>query len=373
MGRQGGWIIMTYYRIPFGTPGIATVFNSGFFGPRGAPQPLPDYPISRKENFRRLARRQDPLWVTNSAAEMNMAMLSMVTGIPEADFSSKQRHDYTDWFGVEWTFVPEAGGSMLKPGTQCMDDITEWESKVRFPHLDDWPIRENCEAWLQTCDPEAIIHINIGLGCTERLVSLMGGYTDAMLAMAMEPEAVRAFLESFVDFEILMVEELCRYLPIDFITYHDDWGTERDTFFSEKMMESMVFGPTKRLFSFLHSKDIVVQHHCCGHIARFLPYHIAAGADFLQLQSRANDLVDYKRRFGDAIGFEVPLELPAGDRDGIVRCVRDTVDTYAAGGGLFTSFSSPDPETSWDAAMELYCYSREFYDKERSGHDRCSG
>jgi hypothetical protein len=28
---------------------------------------------------------------------------------------------------------------------------------------------------------------------------------------------------------------------------HDDWGHERDTFFSEKMMEELVYEPTKRI------------------------------------------------------------------------------------------------------------------------------
>ena len=65
-------------------------------------------------------------------------------------------------------------------------------------------------------------------------------------------EAVRDFLEAFVDYKSGLVDKLCEYLPIDFITYHDDWGTERDTFFGESMMESMVLEPTKRMFGHIH-------------------------------------------------------------------------------------------------------------------------
>ncbi len=357
---------MKYERPPFGTPGIPTVFKPGIFGMPDTVLPVPEYPIPVRENFRRLARRQDPVWVTNSGSEIGTALLFQLTGIPEADFSSRERHEYTDWFGVEWTFVPEAGGSMLKPGTQVMDDITAWEKTVRFPRLEDYPIREKCAEWLKTHDPEKILHVNIGLGCTERLVSLMGGYTDAMLAMAMEPEAVRDFLEAFVDFECRMMDRLCEYLPIDFVTYHDDWGTERDTFFGESMMESMVFEPTRRLFDHLHAKDIVIQHHCCGHIERFLPYQIRAGADFLQIQARANDIAAYKEKWGDRIGFEVPLETAARDREGVLQAVRALVDTYGTGGGLFSGVALADPALAWDAAMELFYYSREKYEKEKA-------
>ncbi len=356
---------MKYPRPPYLDPAVKTVSRPGGPGRPAMVLPVPDYPISMKENFRRVAKRENPLWVTNSALEMNMGMLFTVTGCPEANFGSKERHDYKDWFGAEWMYVPEAGGPMLKPGTQFMDDITQWEKKVKWPNFGDWPIQERCEAWLKRGDPEKICHVNVGLGCTERLVALMGGYTDAMLAMAMEPEAVRDFFEAFVDFECTLIDELLKYLPIDFITYHDDWGTERDTFFGEAMMESMVFEPTRRLFAYMHSKDIIVQHHCCGRIERFIPYDIAAGTDFMQIQARANDIPAYKRRWGDRIGFEVAVRPEDQSRENVLREVRETVDTYAKGGGFFSSVAAQDPETAWDAVMELYYYSREKYDEEQ--------
>ena len=167
------------------------------------------------------------------------------------------------------------------------------------------------------------------------------------------------------DFTCRLVDRFCEYLPIDFITYHDDWGTERDTFFSEAMMEAMVFEPTKKIFDHIHSKGILLEHHCCGHIERFLPYHIAAGVDFLQIQERANDFAAYKREYGDRIGIEVPVRPEVQDHDSVIQAVRDMVDTFGKGGGVFSSVSARDPVTAWDAVAELYCYSREKYDEEQ--------
>ncbi|MBR4157287.1 MAG: hypothetical protein IKR07_00065 [Oscillospiraceae bacterium] len=357
---------MKYERRPYHDPSVKTLVKPGWGGRPGTELPIPEFPISSKENFRRLAEHKDPLWITNTGVEASLGMLFMVTGMPDANFASRERHDFVDAFGATWTYVPEAGGPMLKPGTQFMDDITEWERKVKFPNLNDYPIQEKCEWWLKAMySPEKICHVNIGLGCTERLVALMGGYQDAMIAMATEPEAVRDFLEAFVDYKSSLVDKLCEYLPIDFITYHDDWGTERDTFFSESMMESMVFEPTKRLFGHIHDKGIVIQQHSCGRIGRFIPYMIEAGVDFIQIQERANDVPAYKEKWGDKIGFEVPIRPAATDRESVLRSVREAVDTYAKSGGVFCTITTPDPEVLWDATEELYCYSREKYDEEQ--------
>lgn len=355
---------MKYPRPAFGDPNVKVVHKPGMFGMPGYDMPVPDRPISIRENFWRAAKRCDPVWIPNSGTDINSNMLSFLNGMPEADFTRRERHDFTDWFGVQWMFVPEAGGPMLKPGTQFMDDITQWEKKVRFPRVEDYDFKGGCERWYKNLDHEKVTQVNIGLGCTERLVALMGGYTDAMLAMAMEPEAVHDFLMAFAEWDTRVVDKLCQYLPVDFITYHDDWGTERDTFFSEKMMEDIVFEPTKLLFSHMQAKGIVVQHHCCGNIKRFLPYMCETGADFMQLQARANDMPALKAEWGDRIGFEVGIE-PAADAAGTVANVRRFVDTYGKGGGVFTSVSSRDPQAAWEGSMELFYYSREKYDDER--------
>ena len=85
----------------------------------------------------------------------------------------------------------------------------------------------------------------------------------------------------------------------------------------------------------------------------------------MQIQARANDIPAYKRRWGDRIGFEVAVRPEDQSRENVLREVRETVDTYAKGGGFFSSVAAQDPETAWDAVMELYYYSREKYDEEQ--------
>ncbi|MBR5114458.1 MAG: hypothetical protein IK101_04090 [Oscillospiraceae bacterium] len=357
---------MKYIRPPYDPNATEVDRFSNVFNPVPLIVPKLDYPISPKENFRRAAARNDPLWVPNSTTDMTNVMVSVLTGAGEADFTSKQRHDFRDFFDVEWTYVPEAGGPMLKPGTQYLDDITNWETGVKFPKLEEFDIAGRTEAWKKAkYDPDKITHVNIGLGCTERLVSLLGGYTEAMCAMALEPEAVRDYLDAFADFECRFVDALLEHLDIDFITYHDDWGTERDTFFSPQMMEDLVFEPTKKIFGHIKSKGIVVEHHCCGNIKRFAPYMCQTGADFMQLQARANDIPALKREYGDRLGFNTMIMPAAREKDAINEAIHENVDTYAKGGGWYTSVTIRDNELMWDAVEELFYYSREFYDAEQ--------
>jgi hypothetical protein len=153
------------------------------------------------------------------------------------------------------------------------------------------------------------------------------------------------------------------------VTLHDDWGTERDTFFSEKMLMELVYEPTKKLIDHVKSKGVAFELHTCGNVTRFIPYTIDLGVDILQLQRRAVDLPALKEKYGDKIGFCAPLEgmTPGVDysSDEVVSMVRKTVDLYAPGGGCYTSAFFREPEKTWLGISELYAYSREFYDKEQ--------
>ena len=357
---------MKYERRPYDPDSPNVDKFSNIFNPVPLTIPRPEYPISIKENFERCYKRQNPLWVPNSMTDMTNVMVAVLTGAGEADWTRHERHDFRDFFDVEWTYVPEAGGPMLKPGTQYLDDITNWEKGVKFPNLADYDIEGLCGKWMkEKYNPNKVVHVNIGLGCTERLVSLLGGYTEAMCSLMLEPDAVRDFLAAFAEFECKFVDKLCEYVPIDFITYHDDWGTERDTFFSPKVMEEIVFEPTKKIFGHIKSKGICIEHHCCGNIKRFAPYMCETGADFMQLQARANDIPALKEQYGDRLGFNTVIIPEKVDKEHIVDAIRKNVDTYAKNGGWYTSITVRDPALMWDAVEELYCYGREFYDAEQ--------
>jgi len=300
----------------------------------------------------------------------NDVILHKVRGMQiHADFLKKATEDYEykDWFNTDWTWVVSAGGGMLTPGTQLLDDITQWEKKVVFPDLGEWGFKEKAEQFMKTeYDPSKALSYDIGRGVTERLVSIMGGYEASMEALLLEPEAVADFFEVYTDFLIKVFDELNSLYPLDILTVHDDWGTERDTFFSEKVMEELVFEPTKRLIDYVHSKDVYIEWHTCGNVNRFFPYMYELRTDIAQVQRRVVDFPKMKEKYGSRIGFCVGPEgldytKPVTNED-FLDSIKNTVDVYAPGGGSYMMMFTPDEELCFDACAEIFCRSREIYE-----------
>lgn len=369
---------MIYDRPPYRAPGIPTEQKKLLFSSVEVEYPKFDYPVSPLENFKLAAARKTPYWMPNSLTDDQLIMpQELVTGNvrgmqSSADFSRVVTEDYCfrDWFNTDWTWVKSAGGAMLTPGACLCDDITAWEQYVTFPNLCEWDFTTHAENFMKTeYDPAKVLHISLGQGATERLISVVGGYTEGMLALAVEPAAVRDFLNRFADFTIEYFDLIHSLYPVNMITYHDDWGTERDTFFSEAMMEEIVFEPTKRIVDHIKSKGVLFEFHSCGNITRFIPYMIELNMDFLQIQRRAVNIPEMKKKYGDKIGFNVwPEGVVPGNtypKDEIVEKIRNTIDLYGKGGGAYINIMEPNPELVWHMVSEIYAYSREFYDKER--------
>ena len=332
--------------------------------------PKPDYPITPKENFYRVVNRDNPLWVPNTMTEIDSYAIGTGIGIPnQSQWGGTERREFTDAWGVINVWVPEVGAPMNKPGWAFMDDVTQWEEKVKFPEWgENW--EEAAKVFMDTrYDPDKPLRASLGQGVSERLVQLMGGYELFCEAIMIEPEACRAFFDRFADYTIEMVERMLELVPYNLIGYNDDWGTEKSTFWSNQVMEDLIYEPTKRIIDACKSKGAAFELHCCGHIEPFVPYMISMGVDFLQIQRRANDMPKLKEMYGDKIGFSAPIEgLVAGEQisvDEYCEKIRNSVDIYASGGGMYTAARGATDEHTWYGSAELYYYSREFYDKEQ--------
>ena len=215
------------------------------------------------------------MWVPTSINDFNHVMGGVLTGLPDLRFDFTERCDWTDLFGCVWEWVPSAGGSMEKPNhPPVLDDITEWEKKIVWPNLSEDRIKACCEKYINQpyYHSEKMNYYDIGMGCTERLVAVLGGYTEAMLALAEEPDACREFMCELSRFHCEMLDKIGKSFPTDMIMYHDDWGTERDAFFSEKMMDEIVYEPNPRSSSGMSGRQRRrrCSFHTCGCIKRFL-------------------------------------------------------------------------------------------------------
>jgi len=359
-------------------PGFPTVSINARFGNIPITLPKFDTPITPRENFIRAARRDKPMWVPNIYTDVqDFWTCELATHKPGKfelgpDYfrASKENYTFLDPYGNSWTWEATAQGAMLTPGTKVLDDITNWEKVIKWPIFDEWTYVEVAQKFMsEKYDPEKALCVNLFQGCTEMLVAFLGGYGEGMLAMAEEPEAVADFFAFFTDKMIAFYDFLKELYPLDMVSYHDDWGTQRSTFFSPKTFEELVYEPTKKLVDHIKADGVLFQLHTCGCIDSFLPYMCDIGFDYLQIQRNAVDIPKMKELYGDKIGFMAPLEnhIPGTQytEEQMVEIARTCVDLYAKGGGYYPWIFEYEDRTLWAVASELYCYSREFYDKEQ--------
>jgi hypothetical protein len=116
---------------------IAT--EPGFFGMQ---VPVYNYPVARKEAVLAAYRRK-PVWQLDVVEQgiftpkiypdnVARAFVYDASHMPKADGGGR------DMFGIEWEFIPAAGGSMVRPGKPFLSDANEWYDKVVWPDIDSW-------------------------------------------------------------------------------------------------------------------------------------------------------------------------------------------------------------------------------------------
>jgi len=372
---------MKYPRPVYLDPDVKVESNLPAFGLQRMEVPRFETPITPRENFKRAMTRNDPIWAPCAITDFQTIMAQDVAYKGEdgvvihTDFRDARNlsevYRFVDWFNTDWTWEPSAGGAMLTPGSMLVEDVSDWENVIKWPNLSDWDFAKKAADYMKTeYNPDKVMHYDIGRGCTERFISVVGGYTEGMIALAEEPEAVSAFMERYADLVIDLFDSINVLYPLDMVTYHDDWGTERDTFFSERMMEDLVLKPTKRIIDHIHNKGVLFELHTCGNVQRFMPHILEMQPDSLQVQRRAVDIPLIKKSYGDKIGFSVPIEgFEPGlglSKEDVVAMTRKTVDLYGKDGGFYAMINTRDPEERWTMLAELYAYSREYYDTQSS-------
>ena len=245
-----------------------------------------------------------------------------------------------DWFGVEWTYMPEQQSSSLTPGcAPLISDIEDWRDQVTFPDLDsvDWAA---CAAEETACwdRKNRMSMIMIENGIFERSQHLLG-FENAVVDMLVEPEAYEDLLDALTDFKCRVLEIIGTYYKPDIVMCHDDYGQNSAMMMSpEKWRE--VFKPRiKRLVDTAHKYGMIYEHHSCGYITPIVGDLVEIGVDSLNPLQVCNDLPAIKEKYGDKLtlvgGFDSQGYLDNTDisKKEIRSDVKRAYDTLAPGGG----------------------------------------
>ncbi len=266
----------------------------GMFG--RPPTPLLNYPVTFRENAAAMYFEKKPFWMPTSSQSRGMG-----SAVYNDNLGRGIGHDNTDAFGIEWEWIPSAGGSIVRPGEPLMSDVNEWKDKIHFPDLDsyDW----EAEAKKVKMDGRFPYQITLLNGFWfERLISFMDFAPAAMALIDEEQQdAVLELFQATTDFGCKVVDKLCELYPmLDGINVHDDWGAQKAPFFSDEIAHTF-FVPFMRQFTdHIHSKGRYATLHSCGHIEDRVNCFIDAGFDQWDPQTM-NNIHDLYERWGDKI------------------------------------------------------------------------
>jgi len=140
-----------------------------------------------------------------------------------------------DMFGVEWEYIAQVGGSMVRPGKPFLEDIEEWYDKLVWPDIDKWDWADAAERNNGTfLRPEAFNQMWFQTGWYERLISLLD-FENAVLAIFDEDSKphVHKFFDKLTDLYIRIFDKAIETFPeVHAFFIHDDWGSQKETFFS---------------------------------------------------------------------------------------------------------------------------------------------
>ena len=310
-------------------------------------------PITPKENFLRMARKEKPLWVPNVSAEFNniqpMCMLD----------AEARCHGGMDWFGIEWEYEPRSNAAMVKPGTRRLSDITNWREELVWPDLQaiDWK-KNYEEVYAPVMEPDRPTNFAIVNGCFERLGDLTS-FADCLVYLIEEEEEVNALFEKFTDMHIELMKIAKEVYGADLITFHDDMGTQRSTFMSPNMFHEIMLPHYKRMNQAAHDMGLYVNYHSCGCVGTLIPYYIEAGFDFWEGQDNCNNKKELLDKYGDQLGqLSVYTPNPNCTDEEYIAQIEENIKTMGSSGRYLCWYVPTKPDCKLDAAEAIYVTGR---------------
>ncbi|MBN1907828.1 MAG: methyltransferase [Deltaproteobacteria bacterium] len=278
-------------------------------------------PITPAQNYEMVIRGERPFWLPT----MSDISMSMGGFLPDNEARLKGGKDF---FGLEWVFVPVAGGATRKPGKPYITDMNTWKETITFPDLDqyDW------KSYKDSIKPEEdrISHVTILNGIFERLISFMDFANAAMAIIDEDQEAaILEFFDKQADFYIKLVDKYMEYGSPRIISFHDDWGSQMAPFFSADTIRRMILPSLKRVLFHIQKRGAFVDMHSCGKTETLAPLYIEAGVQTWTPQPMNNHKKLYEN-YGDKLflGISPPDIDPEISEEELYAALKDFIDYY---------------------------------------------
>lgn len=253
---------------------------------------------------------------------------------------------YLDDWGATWRHLPTDPGAipMVNDDNKVIKDLAHWRDYVTFPSLEnlDWT---GALAQLSAVDRETtLVMVPSFYGPFERAHALMT-FEDVFCGMSEEPEALSDLLGALTDWKIRALELVIDTLKPDIIHSHDDWGSLTSLFFSPTVFRELFKPHYTRLYSFIRSKGVLVQHHADCYCTGLENDMVDMCIDMWQGVVPTNDIpLIQKNTEGKLLllgGIDQRIVDRAEATEEEIRAeVRRAIDAYAPGGAFLPCIAS---------------------------------
>ena len=288
-----------------------------------------------------------------------------------------------DGFGVNWVTPDSGGGAPIpEPGKFLLDSetIEDWKKLIKFPNVTafDWAEHARSERIRGGDHSVQALDFGSGNGPFERMAALMG-FEEALIALAVEPEASAELLNAIADYKIQVAEYAKKYFDADMFTLYDDIATERSLFMSPETYRNLIKPAHKKIYEAVRAMGMLPIQHTCGKAEAVIEDIIEAGAAGWTSVQPTNDIEKLLETYGDRIclmgGYDTngPAGRPGVTPEVIRAEVRRDFETYGRHRGyIFFGFllvKSGDPGERREAMKPLVAASIECAEegKERAG------
>ena len=272
-------------------------------------------PVTPKENYFAMFNGENPLWMPMTSDCKGIDIKIDPDNIARAFVFEYEPFDNTsdlglrpDMFGVNWQYVPKAGGSMVPGGTPLLEDANEWKEKVVFPDVNAWDWEGSAKAnapWFEQ-NKDYVTGITFLNGTTfERLISFMDFMGAAMAIIDDDQkDAVIELCDNICERVYFPYLENCKkwFPTMDKVTLHDDWGSQMAPFFSAEAARNIILPEMKRLVDHVHAKGYPCELHSCGHVEDRCDIFAEAGFDSWTPMPM-NDTAALMEKYGDRIAI----------------------------------------------------------------------
>ena len=357
-------------KIPFDEKEMQILEERPSFWEGGYPTRRYDRPITYKENMKLMYETKHPVWLPISSDTFDFNPKIIPDNIARAFVMEAEPYDNEnnsggpDMYGVEWEYVPSAGGSMVRPGEPMLTDVNNWKEVIKRPDIDSWDWEGSSKMNKTMLDnPNEWIEMQLLTGAWfERLISLMD-FSEAAVAMIDEEQkdALHELFSATTEDLCKIVDKIAEYFPqVDALSVHDDWGSQGKPFFSMDTAMEMIVPHMKVLTEHIKKKNMVPIMHSCGHTESRITAYIAAGWSFWMPQNM-NDIEKLLNKYGDQIIFGCEeTDLPENmDGENGRLAARNFMKKFVKKGKIgIPGFSFP---SSPDFEEELYRLSRKFF------------